>query len=63
MNGKNMLSGLSFINRKFIEESESVPETRKTRRIFRKPLLIAAIVALMVLLDRKSTRLNSSHLA
>lgn len=50
MNGKNMLSGLSFINRKFIEESESVPETRKTRRNFRKPLLIAAIVALMVLL-------------
>lgn len=51
MNGKDMLTGLSFINRKFIEESETEfihQEKTETKRILRKPLLIAAIIALMV---------------
>ncbi len=52
MNGKNLLSGLSYINWKFVEESEiaSSKELSKTKRFIRKPLLIAAIIALMVLL-------------
>ena len=52
MNGKQLLSGLSEINRKYIEESEMEPIVRKTKtgtRIFlRKHILIAAIIALMV---------------
>ena len=59
MNGKNLLIGLSHIDRKFIEESENdtiVSEigTHKRatqgRKVLRKPLLIAAIVALMLFL-------------
>ena len=52
MNGKQLLSGLSEINRKYIEESEMEPILRKTKtgtRFFlRKHILIAAIIALMV---------------
>ena len=59
MNGQNLLIGLSHIDRKFIEESENdtiVSEigTHKRatqgRKVLRKPLLIAAIVALMLFL-------------
>lgn len=59
MNGQNLLIGLSHIDRKFIAESEydTVTGTKGTyeksvqgRKIFRKPLLIAAIIALMLFL-------------
>lgn len=59
MNGKNMLIGLSYIDRKFIEESEndtvsgkSGTDTKKAPRVrtLRRPLLIAALIALMLLL-------------
>lgn len=54
MSGKDMLTGLSYIDRKFIEESEAEPCACKkgtgSRRFFRKQLLVAAIIALMVLL-------------
>lgn len=59
MNGQNLLIGLSHIDRKFIEESENDTigtknsthkEPTQGRKGFRKPLLIAAIVALMLFL-------------
>ena len=59
MNGKNLLIDLSHIDRKFIEESENDTictknsthkEPAQGRKVFRKPLLIAAIVALMLFL-------------
>ena len=59
MNGQNLLIGLSHIDRKFIEESESdtvsgmkgtYDKSGQGRKLFRKPLLIAAIVALMLFL-------------
>ena len=52
MNGKNMLTGLSYIDRKFIEESETESASAKAgagmKPVIRKPFLIAAIIALMV---------------
>lgn len=59
MNGQNLLIGLSHIDRKFIEESENDmigtknsthKEPVRGRKIFRKPLLMAAIIALMLFL-------------
>ena len=54
MNGKNMLTGLSFIDRKYIEESEtesvSVKEGVGMKPVARKPFLIAAIIAITLLL-------------
>lgn len=51
MNGQNLLMGLSYIDRKFIEESEQETIAAEPRRGgFRRPLLIAAIVAIMLLL-------------
>ena len=59
MNGQNLLIGLSHIDRKFIEESENdtvsgmkgtYEKSGKGRKVFRKPLLIAAIIALMLFL-------------
>ena len=59
MKGENLLIGLSYIDRKFIEESENDTVSGKSRthskepprvRTFRRPLLIAAIIALMLLL-------------
>lgn len=49
MNGQNLLMGLSYIDRKFIEESEmdAMPMRRQS---LRRPLLVAAIVALSLLL-------------
>ena len=54
MNGQNLLIGLSHIDRKFIEESENdtvsgmkgtYEKSGQGRKVFRKPLLIAAIIA------------------
>lgn len=50
MNGQNLLMGLSYIDRKFIEESEMDAMPKQGRRPLRRPLLVAAIVALMLLL-------------
>ena len=50
MNGQNLLMGLSYIDRKFIEESEMDALPKQNRRTVRRPLLVAAIVALMLLL-------------
>lgn len=59
MNGKNLLIGLSHIDRKFIEESENDTVTGKSganveaqhvRKIFGRPVLVAAIIALMLFL-------------
>lgn len=50
MNEKDLLIGLSHIDRKFIEESENDTLSQQGRKVFRKPLLVAAIVALMLLL-------------
>lgn len=64
MNGKNMLVGLSYIDRKFIEESEKeMPvqemagsERAKSGRIpTRKLFLIAALIAAMLLLMGAAT--------
>ena len=49
MNGKNLFLGLNYIDRKFIEEAET--DTIPAKRLsVRRPLLIAAIIALMLLL-------------
>lgn len=48
MNGKELLMGLSYIDRKLIEESEM--ETDREKAPFRRPLLVAAMVALMLFL-------------
>ena len=57
MNGNNLLLGLSYIDRKFIEESETdtVFEKREAyagrgKRTIRRPLLIAAVIALILML-------------
>ena len=48
MNGQNLLMGLSYIDRKFIEEWEMAALPKRSS--LRRPLLVAAIVALMLLL-------------
>ena len=50
MNGKDLLLGLSYIDRKFIEESEKDTIPKEKPKSIRRPLLIAAIIALMLLL-------------
>lgn len=51
MNGQNLLMGLSYIDRKFIEESEQETiSVGSRRRTLRRPLLIAAVIAMMLLL-------------
>lgn len=49
MNGKELLMGLSYIDQTLIQESEM--EEKRTKGILRRPLLVAAMVALI---DRKS---------
>lgn len=49
MKGKNLLLGLSYIERKFIEEAENDTLPVKCLTL-RRPLLIAAMIALMLLL-------------
>lgn len=59
MNGKELLIGLSHIDRKYIEESENdtivgnageLTKIKPRKRTFHKSFLIAAIIALMLLL-------------
>lgn len=59
MNGQNLLIGLSHIDRKFVEESENdtvsgmkgtYEKSGQGRKVFRKPLFIAAIIGLLMLL-------------
>ena len=51
MNGQNLLIGLSYIDRKFIEESEQDFSEEKAKRLSAKKLwLIAAVIALTLLL-------------
>lgn len=49
MNGKDLLVDLSYIDRELIEESETETVSGK-RIVFKRPLLIAAILGLMVFL-------------
>ena len=51
MNGKNILIGLSNIDRKLIEEAETdtIPAAHRGS-VLRKPFLLAAIIALMLAL-------------
>ena len=49
MNGKELLLGLSYISPKYIEEAKNYSVSQKRIR-FRKPLLIAAVIALTLLL-------------
>ena len=48
MNGKELLMGLSYIDQTLIQESEM--EGKRTKGILRRPLLVAAMVALMLFL-------------
>jgi len=58
MNGKDIFLGLRYVEAEFIEEAEfgkfssraSQTETTKRRIAFRRPFLVAAIIALMLLL-------------
>ena len=51
MTGQNLLIGLSYIDRKYIEESEQDFSEKKAKRLSAKKLwLIAAVIALMLLL-------------
>ena len=59
MNGKKLLIGLSNVSRKLIDESENdgitentgtKDNSKKSRKTFRRPFLIAAIIAMMLLL-------------
>lgn len=68
MNGKELLMGLSYIDRKLIEESEM--KTDREKAPFRRPLLVAAMVALMlflvgcaavVLLHLEDLRIREEH--
>lgn len=49
MNGKELLLGLSYISPKYIEEAKNYSASQKRIR-FRKPLLVAAVIALTLLL-------------
>ena len=51
MKGKDLLIGLSYISPKYIEEAENdTISPASGRKLFRRPLLVAAIIALMLLL-------------
>ena len=51
MNGQNLLIGLSYIDRKYIEESEQDFSEKKAKRLSAKKIwLIAAVIALTLLL-------------
>lgn len=50
MNGRNLLVGLSYIDQKYIEESEMETIGIRGGKTLRRPLLIAVLVALMLLL-------------
>lgn len=50
MNGKDIFIGLSYIDRRLIEEAESDMLPANARKVFRRPLLAAALIALTLLL-------------
>ena len=50
MNGKEILLGLSHINPRYIHEAEQIPSEKRIRRPWKKSLLIAAVISLMLLL-------------
>lgn len=51
MNGKDLLIGMGSISPKYYDEAENDTITEaKARRTFRRPLLVAAIIALLLLL-------------
>lgn len=50
MNGKDLFLGLSHIDRRLIEEAETDMVPVRTHGVFRKPLLVAALIALALLL-------------
>lgn len=50
MNGKDIFLGLGYIDRKFIEEAELAEYPKSKIHTLKRPLLIAAIVALMLML-------------
>ena len=50
MNGQKLLMGLSYIDRKFVEESEMDAMPKRGGKSLHRPFLVAAIVALMLLL-------------
>ncbi len=51
MNGKSMLKGLGYINRRYIEEAETQTVFHTTKRLpLKKTILIAAIVSLLMIL-------------
>lgn len=51
MNGKDLLTGMSYVNSKYIEEAEnSALSGNPSYHRLKRPLLIAAIVAMMLLL-------------
>lgn len=50
MKGRNLLMGLSYIDPKFIEESEQNTMELRSQSAFRRQLQVAAIIAIMLLL-------------
>lgn len=51
MKGKDLLMGLGTISPKYYDEAEHDTVTEaKTRKVFRRPLLVAAIIALLLML-------------
>ena len=50
MNGKDLLSGMSFVNSKYIDESENVAFPEKKILSIRRPFLLAAVIALLLCL-------------
>jgi len=52
MNGKELLNDMSYVHSKYVQEAEdeSLPQVNRSIRIWRKPVVLAAIIGLMVLL-------------
>ena len=51
MNGKELLEDMSFVHGKYVEEAEEMPPAQRIRTVnWKKPLMIAAIIGLMVIL-------------
>lgn len=50
MKGKDLLSGMSFVNSKYIDESENAAFPEKTTLSIRRPFLLAAVIALLLCL-------------
>lgn len=50
MNGKDILKGLSYIDQHYIAEAETYAPPERKIRTLRRPLLLAAIIALMLML-------------